>query len=740
MMTTTILSLLSLLITIFLINTGNIIKPISSADPIQVIQTFPQAAQCSRLYTVTGDIIGCSTQKDGIVGITRWKNSTSDLTTTNLLITLTEPTAIVISLETFTQPEMVNRMDDLIALPHLVKGLVIVQQQTAIALETTTIHNPSQPTPYNPLATGLIHKNIPFPIILLNPQDSESFISNKQSSQMLSVSFYMGPNNMNSTKCLQLGMCLPLGGQSVWGVLGSRKAIASSSTSNQKLILLTAKMDSLSFFHDYSLAAFTSNMDVIVLLATLHTIGKLGNTMLDQLPYRIAGGIFQGESWNRIGSRRFVRDVGSGQGCKQFSNARNVSCLDPPTYQLEWTQYSLINFERIISLDLVIQSKLALNSNLTVHSVGNENNKNMKFAQRFSTNFNNVDPKKIATSIQQQQSSSLPESPWTSFQENSIWNSNPNTVGVVLAGYNHSYLESTPRYHSELDTITAANVSLSVLTTRITNVVNALARAVIAEAFDIGNKPTSDVLNMLIPDQSFILNLLNCLAVDFTTCILAQDSFPATEDDLKQRMSNDAFSASAGVRNHGPLNTFSGIFRLNAVRTGNLKTMELFIRDAFFNATRSSLTTTTTAANDVGSKSCSSDVECRDTWLIPTTTSSSSSSSSYCNSINFNSSTACIGGQCMCTNVYYHDAWSSSLDFDQEQSIFIINKTSAMENNDPIWTEPNWSNVYVKTFAPTNENANIAVLICGIMLTLLSIGGIFSILKIGKNNPKLKLL
>jgi len=123
--------------------------------------------------------------------------------------------------------------------------------------------------------------------------------------------FDMGPDGLTSTQCLHSGQCLPLGGQSVWGTMGTLDE-------SKKLVFIAANMDSNAMFHDAAVGATSTASDIVAVMAAVRA---LSNVNLSALPHQLAFGLFQGEAWGRLGSRRFVAEV-QGFTCKVLFGCR----------------------------------------------------------------------------------------------------------------------------------------------------------------------------------------------------------------------------------------------------------------------------------------------------------------------------------------------------------------------------------------------------------------------------------
>lgn len=99
---------------------------------------------------------------------------------------------------------------------------------------------------------------------------------------------------MDSSVCLAKEACQPIGGQSVW---------SGNIHSSKPILLITAALDSLSDFYDSSNSA-----DAGVTLSIVLTLAK-ALSGVESMDAEVMFAFFQGESWGRVGSRRFLNEV-----------------------------------------------------------------------------------------------------------------------------------------------------------------------------------------------------------------------------------------------------------------------------------------------------------------------------------------------------------------------------------------------------------------------------------------------
>ena len=118
---------------------------------------------------------------------------------------------------------------------------------------------------------------------------------------IISISFissYMGPNEMNSLLCLEKEACQPIGGQTVWSREGKQ---------GKPIVVIATALDSLSDFYET-----TNPVDAGITLSIMLTLVKALATVQNEIKdVEILVSFFQGESWGRVGSRRFLHDIES---------------------------------------------------------------------------------------------------------------------------------------------------------------------------------------------------------------------------------------------------------------------------------------------------------------------------------------------------------------------------------------------------------------------------------------------
>jgi len=295
----------------------------------------------------------------------------------------------------------------------------------------------------------------------------------------------------------------------------------------------------------------------------------------------------------------------------------------------------------------------------------------------------------------------LPPSSLSSFAEKPFWAEGANTGGIVVTGFENDISEANPHFETDGDVMDPALFDTFV--DRVETISTAIARTLFVSAG--GSAATIDV------DRSLIASLLSCFGeADFAkNCDLAYSALGVSTSSQMNTLLEDA-SPSAnhpflGALNN-PLPSYTSVYIPLAVTTGQLKFRELLIRNLLANLTLGGAIPVVNA-NDDSSFSCSSDVDCRDSWsgvaLCPGPLAS-------------NASVACIAGGCVCTTVFLQDAWSPSLAFNPDTGAFSINPNNTIDSL--VYTEPFWTDENFASFAVSSTTDIAASLFVGILMTV----------------------
>lgn len=189
----------------------------------------------------------------------------------------------------------------------------------------------SQPnTTWNPFGTGLLHENFPFPIVYVkdtehvksivdcynkfNRNDPEN--QNRRSLCSIQIKSFMSAA-LNSEVCMRRTKymnnmnpqryCDPLQSKNVYSTLFARPR----ENFTDEYIVIAARIDTTSMFDGVGVGAMDSAVPAITLMTAAHTLKQIfiKDTNSIQRNYNVLFMLFNGESYDYIGSQRFVYDL-----------------------------------------------------------------------------------------------------------------------------------------------------------------------------------------------------------------------------------------------------------------------------------------------------------------------------------------------------------------------------------------------------------------------------------------------
>ncbi|CAL0301415.1 unnamed protein product [Lupinus luteus] len=445
-----------------------------------VVDGYP----CVRLLNLSGTI-GCSNPgRDKVVApIVRFENVDE----------ISEPSAILVSENDF--PNLFARISDDISFASKVGGVLV--EPGADMQNKLKGFSPDQKFPqaefapydninykWNPIGSGIMWKSYNFPVFLLaesgtktlqefitkNDGKSKSYTSNVAEFDLVMQTMRSGTHDSES--CLKEATCLPLGGYSVWSSL---PPINVSSLKKPKSIILTvASMDSASFFRDKSLGADSPISGLIALLAAVDALSHVDG--LGDLSKQLVFGVFTGEAWGYLGSRRFLLE------------------LDMHSDAVHGLDSSL--FETVIEIGSVGKGFSQGVNNFFAHSKGDSSatNQTMAALKRAQETLRTENIKITSASAS---NPGIPPSSLMVFSKK-----NPAISGVVLEDFDSVFVNKF--YHSHLDDLSNVNSSAVVA-----------AASLVARTLYILASETKDVqdsaLTSINVNVSLVEQLMGCL-------------------------------------------------------------------------------------------------------------------------------------------------------------------------------------------------------------------------------------
>lgn len=604
-------------------------------------------------------------------------------------------------------------------------------------------------------------------------QEAQSSSSSSGASAAIVAEFnyYMGPDNTNSVDCLGWKdisnnawspKCLPLAGTSVWASAGSPpnpsqnvRQLASSSSSSSKssrpVIMLSAGMDSTSFFHDLSPGANTAASNILTVLMAAKLIGtSMTDVVLDALPNRIVFALFQAESYGFSGSRRFFRDVAyPGFSCQstlvhsaiQQGDTSGYGCLNPLRPSMRFADLGPI--AGMLSVDQV--GHAVANGILYVHADQNNDsygNYLVNLLKYCSTNSFSVAKSSAGNNGN---GYPYPPSPLTSL----LQLSGGAVGGAVLTAYDYSYTSKIP-YHSHLDSAGTFKIELDTIAAAAT----IMARAALAVAFDDGTysgqgdyaTPASYAKN-LIPElsssDSTLLEVANCFLYDGNCDLIAKYSAMEASNEKARTGVNVGSGAPLGTPPSYYVGVYNSYYGQPFVQVG----------DSVYGAYNGSdYGKKNTDAMSLQPRQLEGAIHGLFNDFLGRGSSSSSSSNvtrsckklSDCDGVDSCAATGdkatCIGsGQCVCSRAHYHVALDEALQpaANMPTGYFVVVDDDAGGGVSPIYVEPFWSpSVGVRVYRDVGALPGVSTLVAGLAVGVASLFGAL-VLKIGLKKEKL---
>lgn len=209
-------------------------------------------------------------------------------------------------------------------------------------LKESTCNSNQPETTWNPFGTGLLHENFPFPIYFVSdPVEVEKITScyesfnkydldnqHERSLCSIEINAFMSAA-VSSEVCMRRTsytnvfsnprFCDPLAGQNSYATIYPRQIVTLPERKlqkNEKFIVVAARMDTTTMFDGLGLGAMDSFVSYATLISTAHTLSRMLPTIdiyNKKLPNRnILFLLFNGESYDYIGSQRIVYDMKRG--------------------------------------------------------------------------------------------------------------------------------------------------------------------------------------------------------------------------------------------------------------------------------------------------------------------------------------------------------------------------------------------------------------------------------------------
>ncbi|KAI8929923.1 Nicastrin-domain-containing protein [Entophlyctis helioformis] len=222
---------------------------------------------------------------------------------------------------------------------------------------------------WNPPGNRLAFADVRFPIFGLYPSNPLSIQSIGTINEALDFNANSGYKGyplysmefdalmwsaINSETCLRRGWCQPVGGYSVWSTFSTNM----TASDKKPIILVSSKLDSSAFIHDFAYGA-AQRTGMVAMLGVAEALSRVVGGMAS-LPKTVIFSAFNAESWSFAGSQRFVADLTTPFTCKDASGnpsaacpLRGAACTSPCRASTNYTNIAFDQIESIIEFDTI---------------------------------------------------------------------------------------------------------------------------------------------------------------------------------------------------------------------------------------------------------------------------------------------------------------------------------------------------------------------------------------------------
>lgn len=323
----------------------NVLLSIRGQRTQDKMYTTITGASCFRRLNAT-HTTGCSSAFGGSVGVIHVIETVTDF---DFIVNKppSPPYAIVIPPTLFTRENILNLVHN--ASAH-VSAIVLINNATNLDHFSQESKCPNQfgglrsgqtcdanraEGAWNPFGTGLLHENFPFPIHYVKDEKDIAEIldcfrkfnsydlMNQHQRPLCSIQIksFMSAA-VNSAVCIRrtnylnnvnpIRFCDPLQGKNVYATLFPRDIVNPDerlAVAKEKIILVTARIDTTSMFDGFGLGALDSTVPLVTLINTAHILAEILPKRASPDQPNVLFILFNGESYDYIGSQRFVYDL-----------------------------------------------------------------------------------------------------------------------------------------------------------------------------------------------------------------------------------------------------------------------------------------------------------------------------------------------------------------------------------------------------------------------------------------------
>lgn len=521
--------------------------------------------------------------------------------------------------------------------------------------------------------------------------------------------FYGGKADVTSSNCLEIGRCDPVGGLSVWGTAGALL------DEGKESVLLATRMDANAFFHDLAFGRDTAMSGLAATLLAARALAGV-SAQLQALPRQVLVAAFQAESFDRAGSRRFVRDVGLAEGCATLEDRSpydGESCRSPLVYGLVWERLHLDNLTSVVVVDQVVQG-LGTNSTYFLHAPAGSAESAASAASFAAVVAESLARTPGAFDVDVAESSvtdSVPPTSLDSFLEADAEFGTPWAgSGLVLSGYDAAVPEANEFFQSRFDRSAgsgspAGAAEEAAAASRLAQLATLLARHAFVEAGGL----LDDAVTLIGVDEAHAAELWGCLSEDFA-CALVADTLGLSVDGVVKAMARAPVTSTEGPEAGGPATLFTSVYVPTAVENGRVSLVERFVRNYLVLEAAGPESTGDGDGTDANATStCSTDLDC-----LLKADADANATGVDCEL--GRTSRACVQARCRCANVFFHDAVSPYISLSGGE--YVVDAAHAGKAAfDALFTEPVWEPPQLTLYFEASRKTTIALVTTGVVTT-----------------------
>jgi nicastrin len=655
----------------------------------QIYQHKGDVKPCVRLLHTNG-MVGCSTSESGAVGTLYPIQTETELTAfrSEFDRTWIDSHAIVLAGHLFNK-SVVEALHD----THAVSGILLLEEPPGqgrdLPCDGGSGFSPARKHPnkewglhpqsshqWNPCGNDWFYQQIPLPVFAITgEEDTKFFLEKAKENKHKSNSwpkwavefndFMWG--SVDSPTCLRRGHCEPIGGQSVWSTVDL------DVDPKKRIVFAIAQLDSNSIFQDLAIGGESMASGVAALLTAVDAImdyrirhmappaDSNSTSLLEPLPKELVFGFFTGETWGYVGSRKFVDDLLHFK-CKRVEGNENNN-NNSPNSTAELSRFAWCQDPYKYNLEFTKLSLSRIDAILELNQVAllDEQHPILYMHREAGGTWGPVEAtlRRVASAPAPMglgvgvAPAFDPAFELPPSSLNTFLMADSSLPAIVLSDYSTAYKNKF--YHSRWDD------EWNVKNSSVCRAGNFLARALWALVHDADSNAT--VPDDLQANCSLTSMLLECL-ISNNTCQMKQDLLRL-------------------VGGPQPPTQYTGVYRS---RLRSISLNAKFVHDTLIYLTSPQRYFPPTHLINCSTAACPKGM-------------------------------TCLMGICRNSSVYYHDALSLGIEWNQDWGYWHISDLSA-----PLWTESTWSSIGLRVFLQDNVVLEVTIAAFGLLEFALCMG------------------